>query len=904
MPVPDARVELQIAGAWTDVTDYVVQATGVQLSCGRYDEGRTVDPGSGALTLLSPAGRFSNRNPYSPYFGLLPRNTPIRISTTAGETVLETTTATPGGRIATPDHASLDITGDIDIRVDVEPETWTAANFGLELIGKHAAAGQRSWRLSIGSGGQPRLTWSADGTNIVEWLGTVSVPFGPHQRGAVRATLDVNNGLGGYTVTYYTAPTIAGPWTHLDQLVTTGGTTSIFNSTAPMEIGDIQGVNLTATSRRFHAAEVRNGIGGTVVASPAFSGQTPGATSFVDSAGRTWTTAAGATITDRRTRVVHSVPTWPARWHVSGHDQRAPIQTAGILRRLGQGKKPLDSTLRRRIPSYSPLAYWPCEDGATATQAYSPIARVSPLRVTGFTFDQDDSLAGSAALPAVDAGATIRGTVPGPTSSTTAWAVTMVYNTDTAPASEQEWLSWRSTGSVRRWRITQGPSSSHLYGYDATGGLLVDSGLGTGSNLYGSWQRLSFSATQDGSNVDWEIRWTGVSGSSGAISGTYAGTVGTVSQIDTQIGTVTGLRLGHIAVFTSLATAITAYDFADHGYNGERARDRLTRLATEESETVSVTIADRDATRDTEKLGPQRPGVLLDLLQDAADVDGGILYEDPERSALVYRTRTSMENQVPKLVLDYGALAPPFEPTESDLNLRNIVEVTRDGGSSGIAVVDEGPLTADEIGVYDESVTLPLYNDEQAPIHAGWRLHLASWDEARYPTVHIMLHKSPELIPQVAALQVGDRIQITGTPAWMPPGPVDLIVQRIDDDIRTHTWDVTLTCSPAGPWTVGVVDDPELGRADTDGCTLAVGVDADDTSWSVTSAGARWINSAAYPTEFPFDWTVGGEVVTVTAITGTTSSQTATVIRAVNGVVKAHTAGAPIQLAQPAHLAL
>ena len=58
MPVPDARFELQIAGVWTDVTDYVSQADGVKLTQGRSDEGRPVDPGAGSLTLLSPDGLF------------------------------------------------------------------------------------------------------------------------------------------------------------------------------------------------------------------------------------------------------------------------------------------------------------------------------------------------------------------------------------------------------------------------------------------------------------------------------------------------------------------------------------------------------------------------------------------------------------------------------------------------------------------------------------------------------------------------------------------------------------------------------------------------------------------------------------------------------------------------------
>jgi hypothetical protein len=44
--------------------------------------------------------------------------------------------------------------------------------------------------------------------------------------------------------------------------------------------------------------------------------------------------------------------------------------------------------------------------------------------------------------------------------------------------------------------------------------------------------------------------------------------------------------------------------------------------------------------------------------------------------------------------------------------------------------------------------------------------------------------------------------------------------------------------------------------------------------------------------------------MSVTAITSATSPQTFTVARAVNGVVKPHTAGAPIGLAHPAPASL
>ncbi|MFE5895828.1 hypothetical protein ACFQ67_00105 [Streptomyces sp. NPDC056488] len=868
MPVPDARVEFQIGGTWTDATDHAIESAGIQLEYGRSDEGRPVDPGSGSLTLLSPGGLYSNRNPNSPYYGLLPRNTPVRVST-AGATPYLLVPEGVTGRASTPDHASLDITGDLDIRVEVDPQMWVGGGGGYELIGKYQIPGnQRSWRLIITGEGQLFLTWSTDGTAIPS--GYRSPILSLHRRQAVRATLDVNNGVGGYTITYYTAQTLAGPWTQLGQAVGTTGTTSIYASTAPLEVGDISNLALSQIERRIYKAEVRNGIDGPIVAAPDFTAQTPGTTSFADSAGRTWTLANGSSISDRAVLAVQSVPTWPTTWHRSGHDVRAPIQTAGVLRRLGQGKKQLASTLRRRIPSYGPVAYWPCEDGSGATQAASALEGAAALRFTKAQFGADDSLAGSTALPSVDSGGTMTGAVPTVGAPTTEWSVHFFYRLDSAPAANAEIMSWRTTGSLKRWRVLLGPATGTIQAFDSDGVLQIDHAVALTSAYFSGWWRLTIRVIQSGGTITWHLNWRNVGGPGAGYSTTAPGTAGAVSQVNTALGTFSGLRIGHITVLPTSDEAVTNAAFlgADTGWAGESAVSRIQRLAAEEAQTLTLSAWQGDMSRVSEPMGPQRPGALLDVLQEPADSDGGVLIEDTQRLALVYRDRTSLENQ-PAVSIPYSALTTPFAPEEGDVRLRNDITVQRIGGSSARAVQETGPLSTTEVGVYDEAVPLSLYQDEQAAQIAWWRLHMGTWDEARYPSVRIMLHKHPELIPALSALQIGDRVQITGTPSWMPPGPVDLLVQRIRHDVRTHTWDMVLACSPAGPWRVGVLDDQVLGRVDTDGTTLGAAVTASDTSLLLVSGpGAPWITNESHPADFPVDLQVGGEVVRATAIRG------------------------------------
>lgn len=69
---------------WTTITDSVFWRDGIRVVGGRADESREVEPGSCQFTLDNiiagnQGGKFSPRNPLSPYFGLLRINTPIRI---------------------------------------------------------------------------------------------------------------------------------------------------------------------------------------------------------------------------------------------------------------------------------------------------------------------------------------------------------------------------------------------------------------------------------------------------------------------------------------------------------------------------------------------------------------------------------------------------------------------------------------------------------------------------------------------------------------------------------------------------------------------------------------------------------------------------------------------------------
>lgn len=203
---------------------------------------------------------------------------------------------TAGNYASTPDAAALDITGDLDLRAEVTLADWTPAA-EQTFVAKHLAPTDRSYWLRLNTSGMLNLLASNNGTGYqVNAPSTVAPTSDARGRLAVRATIDVDNGAAGNTVTFYTAPTIDGTWTQLGAPVVQAGTMTIFAGTALLEVGAAGGGTVLPMTGTVHAVEVYNGIAGTVVANPSFKAQTLGTTSFADAAGRTWTVNGTAVI--------------------------------------------------------------------------------------------------------------------------------------------------------------------------------------------------------------------------------------------------------------------------------------------------------------------------------------------------------------------------------------------------------------------------------------------------------------------------------------------------------------------------------------------------------------------------------------------------------------------------------
>ncbi len=626
-----------------------------------------------------------------------------------------------------------------------------------------------------------------------------------------------------------------------------------------------------------------------------------------------------------RIQFVGEISEWPSRWDVSGRDVWVPVTAQGILRRLGQGKSPLKSALRRRIEQgTAPSAYWALDDGQLATVGAltsgsggpfvsvdwgtrgiveSGVADLAKWLGKGLSLASDVGVAraqvqlGSLTSITVDATFSLSAV----SGEICAAFLMLTDSTITAPGSN----SW----TVDVEQLADGSRNILLFGYSG-GSLVVFETIPIDDvDLFGP-HHIRLGLTQSGGNVTWTIWLDGVSVGTDTVAFTLFSYI-YVQLLYTQ--TAGDVVFGHVTLWTNTAaTSVTDLAAAAvSGLTGETAGDRAERLAAERGLTLTL-IGDPD---DTQAMGPDGLGTFLDALSETWAADMALSYETRDALGLSWRSRRDLYNQEAALELDYSGAGEvaELEPIDDDQHVRNDITVRRKDGSEVRVTKDEGPLSTqdppDGVGVYDEQVEVNVESDEQLEPIAYWRLLIGTWDEQRYPRVVINMAAlaaagKTTLMAAVAALDAGDRVRITNLPAWLPPFDADLMVLGFEPTIgHPVDWTVTLICVPYGPYSIGAYAetpiDSSTKRYDTLHSTVTSDVDAGtDTAISVTIAagGALW-------TTDPASWTglqveAGGVVWAVTSITGSSSPQTINVTATPsNGVVKTVSAGTQIRVA-------
>jgi hypothetical protein len=598
-----------------------------------------------------------------------------------------------------------------------------------------------------------------------------------------------------------------------------------------------------------------------------------------------------------------SVVRWPVQWDKSGNNCWAPIQAAGIMRRLRQGSQVLKSPLTQQLATYDLTGYWPLEDGSAATSFGAASTGTTPATFTPATVTPgaDTTLPGSSRCPVfTTANATIRGRAA-VRQTGTGFAFMFLMKLGTLPTTRTKIASISAVGgpagvydiyldSSGTQIVVEAISQSGVLLSTATGGITVDP-------LNWVAYQLETEKTAP-TTVIWTMLWHEV----GEITYYFVNGSDVSASTPRALNWILGGTDLNGAAYSQVWLGENTLPFVDDtfslvsdGYRGELASDRIQRICDQQGVPVSVESGDSEA------LGPQPISDLMGILEDAANADYGILYESG--AGLGYRPRSARYSRDVTFALSVadGEIDDPPEAIEDDQRVRNEWTVSRTDGSSATAI-DATHQAAE--GRYADAVTIGVASDSVLADHAAWRVYLGTRPDLRWPDLSINFARNPELLDTWRSAPFQPRITVvTGLDQITAAADPDVIAEGYSATLSAHEWRVRFNCSSAGGWDVPELDGE--ARLDTDGSELASSVTTTATSWSVsTTSDPVWITSAAYPGDFPFSVTCEGEEVTVTAITGTSSPQTFTVTRSVNGVVKAHSAGAELSLTDPTYLAL
>lgn len=346
-----------------------------------------------------------------------------------------------------------------------------------------------------------------------------------------------------------------------------------------------------------------------------------------------------------------------------------------------------------------------------------------------------------------------------------------------------------------------------LIGYNGDGVSVFDSGS-QAFGADGTPMMVSIELTASGTSTNWSL--SAIEPGASSVIATYTGTVtssdvGNVSDVyagpDANLST--GTSIGQISVQTYADTLVNLAALIG-GYDGEYAADRFARLCA----SVGITSVLVGNVADTPKMGPQANDTFANLMQSVEDLDQGQLFEPRDQLGLGYRTRVSMLNQNPALIIDYaaGMLAGKLKPVVDDQLTRNDITLTRTGGSSATAILDSGPMSVldppDGVGDYSYSLTVAAHQDSQLANLIAWLLARGTVDEYRYPVVTINLARAAAapIFADTANLDIADLFEIVNAPAFLTNAVINELAFGFTETLNKWKWTIDVNAVPESPY--------------------------------------------------------------------------------------------------------
>ncbi len=892
------RVRMYIGGDWRDVTTHVRADAKVTISRGRGSPSTSTPPSTCSFVLNNDDLRYSSRNPISPYYGLIGRNTPVEVSETLGVDTFERNVTNGWGSTDTGQSWSLFGGGG------------TVAQSDLQV-----AAGKGTMSVPVVAGNRVCLL-AADTYLDVDVMVDVSVSVsnitgGDIEPGNIYLRSDAAAG------TYYMCRVVI---TSAEAVTVTFHHSSAGQLATPVTIAGL-------THSAAQTLRVRAQVEGNTLRAKVWAASTGEPYDWAIAVSDTRIVTAGRVglrngvaaantnalpwvfsndnLTISSMRYAGEIGALPTDSDVSNKVKTVSIEAAGILRRLGQGDAPVQSVMRRAVLGLGTplLAYWPCED-IDGTLPGPSSALPGGQAMSGVPdYEADDSaFLCSDKLPTMG-GAFLYGQVPAHTSSgreQVRWLMQIPAAGITNGAIILRIFT--QGGSTGYWAVTYNTGGGlSLTIFNKYGAQIFSSGYGFSVN--GNARRYSLELMQNGADIDWalsEVFGTGASGVSGTLAGN---TFGQISEVffapdgDTVIG--------HVSAENQV-TSTFALQAQLAAFTGETSVARLIRLCAENDVPFSYVGTSAAST----PMGPQRVNTLLTLLRECEAADAGALYEPRGTVGLAYRTRTSSYALTPTVTIDASLkqLRHPFQPVEDDRATANDVTVKRTGGGEYRRTLDVGRMSTlappSGVGRYATSYDANVSTAADGGYLADWLLTLGTIDEPRYPNLGLHFDAPTVVVLERAArdLDIGHLVRVTNAGSMVGIyDPIDQLLFGCRETLSNYEHVIAINAEPYAPFAVTVLDSAST-LIDSGTSRLTAGYSSSATSLSVTTNDPGDLFATAGI--FPLVITVAGETMTVSAIAGATSPQTFTVSRSTNGVVKAQVAGAIVHVLTPTRLGL
>jgi hypothetical protein len=573
------------------------------------------------------------------------------------------------------------------------------------------------------------------------------------------------------------------------------------------------------------------------------------------------------------------------------------VELGGLLARIGLMRQPLASPQYQHITdAYGPnlRGYFPGEDERDATQLANA-GGGAPASFANVTPGEAEHPAGSRSALKLSSTSAIRWRY-GAMSTTAGYQIFGSFYITSTSTTKNTVMRWRDSFN-RSW-LWQMAHQNYGLVVTASDGtvLLADTYAGYDS---GQWISFRILVEQSGGNLNIEPAW--YNENAPVITGTttsFAGSVGRPvdGQVPAGAAILQDAYLCHFGAVTGTTDDLLSAPMvaAINGHAGETAADRFTRLMDLRGFPY---VLRGDADRSVQ-MGPQPVATLSEQLEEIRRTEDGLIFDRGGNIGVIFCLLNYRQEQAytPAMTLAYPSEVGGLAETTTARDLYNDVTVENRNGSSARAQLETGPLSVEDppdgAGREDKTVKVNVHNEALLPGIAAWWLRRYTVAGARYDNIVIDLDSitTPDLT-DVQALDVGMCVEVTGR----TPDPLLLEVRQIRETRSRKRSKIMLGVADARVLRAGVYGDSG-SRYDSRSTTVAGAHTSGDTTIAVSTVytGDTWNTAGGYSV------TIAGETMSVTSATAPAGTgpytQTLTVTRATNGVVKALPDGAEVHL--------